>query len=83
MSATKNNFSLRKNNGTRNPEMSYITFDCYHLNQARTWPGPEHRLCYKAWARADLYTAVPRANVHRSSYPASGDFTQSFQWNGK
>jgi hypothetical protein len=29
------NFSLRQNNGPRKPEMFYIKFDCYHLNQAR------------------------------------------------
>jgi hypothetical protein len=28
-------FYLWKKNGPRKPEMFYITFDCYHLNQAR------------------------------------------------
>jgi hypothetical protein len=31
-----------------------MTSDCYHLNQARTRPEPEHYLCYQALARADL-----------------------------
>jgi hypothetical protein len=48
-------FYLRKNNCPRKFEMFYITFDCYHFNQKRTRPGPEHHLCYQAqawpWAR--------------------------------
>jgi hypothetical protein len=50
--------------------MFYITFDRYHLNQARNRPGPEHYLCYQARpsgqaetegqtrARADLYQGI-------------------------
>jgi hypothetical protein len=33
-------FSLRKKNDSRKPEIFFLTFDCYHLNQARTRPGP-------------------------------------------
>jgi hypothetical protein len=47
MSATTN--YLWKRNGPRKPEMFYITFHCYHLNQVQTWPGPEHYLCSQAW----------------------------------
>jgi hypothetical protein len=31
--------------------MFYITFDYYHLNQARTRAGPEHYLCYQIQTR--------------------------------
>jgi hypothetical protein len=31
--------------------MSYITSDCYNLNQARTRTGPEHYVCYQAQGR--------------------------------
>jgi hypothetical protein len=40
--------------------MLYITFECYHLNQARTRPGPEHYLRYQAQARADICHDVLR-----------------------
>jgi hypothetical protein len=36
--------------------MFYIMFDCYHLKQAWPHSGPEHYLCYQAWAGAVLYT---------------------------
>jgi hypothetical protein len=67
MSATTNNFSLRKNNGPIKPEMLYMTFDCYHLNQARTrtllsvLPGPGLALepgRVETQAPADLYYRV-------------------------
>jgi hypothetical protein len=45
MNATTNNIFFVKKNGPRKPEMFYIKFDCYHLNQTRTrtlcvLPGP-------------------------------------------
>jgi hypothetical protein len=36
-----------KNNGRREPDMFYIAFHCYCLNQART--GPECYLCRQAF----------------------------------
>jgi hypothetical protein len=35
-SAATNNFSLWKKNGPKEPEVFYVTFDCYHLKRART-----------------------------------------------
>jgi hypothetical protein len=32
-------------------EMLYMTFECYHLNEARTRPEPEHYLSYQAQSR--------------------------------
>jgi hypothetical protein len=52
MSASTNNFFFAKKNGPRKPEMFYITFDCYNLNQARTRHGPEHYLCTRPGPRA-------------------------------
>jgi hypothetical protein len=85
MSATTSNFFFAKKNGPRKPEMFYITFDCYHLNPARTrtlsvLPGPalgpgraEDR------ARADLYRKASTYTRHcnkegrqHTSVPAVG-----------
>jgi hypothetical protein len=58
MSATTNKFLFAEKNDTRKPEMFYITPACYNLKQARTRPGTEHYLSYRAQARADLYLHV-------------------------
>jgi hypothetical protein len=49
MSATTINFFFVKTkNGPRKRELFCMKFDCYYLDQARTWPRPEHYLCYQA-----------------------------------
>jgi hypothetical protein len=67
MSATTNKFSLRKQNGLRKPETFCKTFDCYHLNPARTrtlsvLPGPGPAL---GPGRAEALARVDPCSSHR------------------
>jgi hypothetical protein len=64
MSATTNNFLFAKNNGPRKPEMFFVTFDCYHLDQARTRPGPEHYLCYLVETRPSGRVGPLQTSTH-------------------
>jgi hypothetical protein len=81
VSGAANNFSLRKKNAPRKPEIFYTTFDCYHLDQDRTRPGPEYYLCYQAQARADSILRF-RFTVNMSAKtprPASADAIASIK----
>jgi hypothetical protein len=50
-------FPCEERMARESPKCSLFMFDCYQLNQARTWPGPEHYLCYEAQAGPLIFTS--------------------------